>query len=59
MRVAVALEPGTRFTEAGVMIVVRPGTDCDDDAEMSILPVNPRLSRVIVASAEPPAMKLD
>jgi len=26
---------------------------------MSILPVNPRLSRVIVASAEPPAMKLD
>ena len=59
MRVAVALEPGTKFTEAGVMIVVRPGTDCDDDAEMSILPVNPRLSRVIVASAEPPAMKLD
>ena len=59
MRVAVALEPGTKFTEAGVMIVVRPGTDCDDEAEMSILPVNPRLSRVIVASAEPPAMKLD
>ena len=26
---------------------------------MSILPVNPRLSRVIVESAEPPAMKLD
>ena len=41
------------------MIVARPGTDCDDDAEMSILPVNPKLSRVIVASAEPPAMKLD
>jgi len=59
VRVAVALEPGTKFTEAGVMIVVRPGTDCDDEAEMSILPVNPRLSRVIVASAEPPAMKLD
>ena len=59
MRVAVALEPGTKFTEAGIMIVVRPGTDCDDEAEMSILPVNPRLSRVIVASAEPSAMKLD
>ena len=59
MRVAVALEPGTKFTEAGVMIVVRPGADCDDDAEVSILPVNPRLSKVIVASAEPPAIKLD
>ncbi len=59
VRVAVVLEPGTKFTEAGVMIVARPGADCDDDAEMSILPVNPRLSRVIVASAEPPAMKLD
>lgn len=57
--VAVALEPGTKLTEIGVIAVARPEADCDGDAEMSTIPVNPRLSSVIVESAEPPTMKLE
>jgi hypothetical protein len=59
VRVAVALEPGTRLTDDGVMLVERPGTDCDGAAEMLIVPVKPMLSSVMVESVEPPAMKLD
>jgi len=59
VRVAVALEPGTRLADAGVMVVARPGTDCDGVAEIVMIPVKPRLSSVIVESVEPPAMKLD
>jgi hypothetical protein len=40
------------------MVAKRPTADGDGDAEMATLPVNPRLSRVIVESAELPAMKL-
>jgi hypothetical protein len=59
VKVAVALEPGTTLTDAGVMVVARPGADCDGGAEKTIVPVKPRLSIVIVESVEPPAMKLD
>jgi len=57
--VEAALEPGTKLTVAGFSEAVRPLADWTAEVEMTMLPVNPRLSIVICESADPPAMKLE
>ncbi len=58
VRVDVPVEPRVKLTLVGSNVAVGPVVEGETDAVRLTLPVKPRLFRVIVEVAEPPAMKL-
>jgi hypothetical protein len=58
VRVEVPVEPGVKLTLVGTKVNVIPLATGETVADSATLPVNPRLLKVIVEVAEPPAVKL-